>query len=57
MEDAPARVAAGKAAGCTVIGITSTHQRSQLADADACVSSLSELRRFLTELLSDGGLS
>jgi sugar-phosphatase len=57
VEDAPAGIAAGKAAGCRVIGITSTHERSQLGDADACVSSLSELRPILASLLADGRLT
>jgi len=54
VEDAPAGVAAGKAAGCTVIGITTTHEATQLLHADACVSSLTELKPYLSSLLEGG---
>lgn len=43
VEDAPAGVAAGKAAGCAVIAITGTATRQELADADLVVESLREL--------------
>ncbi|MFI8242539.1 HAD family hydrolase [Streptomyces sp. NPDC085866] len=52
VEDAPAGVTAGKAAGCTVIAITSTHSAPQLADADVCVSSLTEAKSHLASLLA-----
>lgn len=54
VEDAPAGVAAGKAAGCTVVGITTTHQAAQLLQADAYVSSLAELKPYLSPLLGGG---
>lgn len=43
VEDAPAGVAAGKAAGCAVIALTGTATREQLAGADFVVDSLREL--------------
>ncbi|MEU0690575.1 HAD-IA family hydrolase [Streptomyces uncialis] len=54
VEDAPAGAAAGKAAGCTVIGITTTHEATQLLHADACVSSLTELKPCISSLLGGG---
>jgi sugar-phosphatase len=54
VEDAPAGIAAGKAAGCTVIAVTSTHEATQLPGADAYVSSLAELRDHLAPLTSGG---
>ncbi|OIV38259.1 phosphatase [Mangrovactinospora gilvigrisea] len=50
VEDAPAGVAAGRAAGCTVIAVTSTHTRDQLAGADAWVASLPELGELLGDM-------
>ena len=44
IEDAPAGVQAGKAAGCAVIGITGTVSRRHLAGADLVVASLRELK-------------
>ena len=35
IEDAPAGVRAGKAAGCRVLGLTTTHQEGQMRDAGA----------------------
>ena len=43
VEDAPAGVKAGKAAGCTVIALTGTANREQLKEADLVVDSLREL--------------
>jgi beta-phosphoglucomutase len=43
VEDAPAGVAAGKAAGCAVIALTGTAPPEQLANADLVVDSLREL--------------
>ncbi|WP_308403208.1 HAD-IA family hydrolase [Streptomyces sp. BV286] len=54
VEDAPAGIAAGKAAGCTVIAITSTHKATQLPGADAYVPFLAELRDHLASLVSSG---
>jgi len=42
IEDAPAGLAAGRAAGCTTIGVVGTHLASEL-DADLVVSSLDRL--------------
>ena len=42
IEDVPAGVAAGRAAGMPVVGITTTHPAAALA-ADACVRTLDEL--------------
>jgi sugar-phosphatase len=41
-EDAPAGIAAGRAAGATVIAIATTHPREELGHADAIVSSVAE---------------
>jgi HAD superfamily hydrolase (TIGR01509 family) len=43
IEDAPAGVAAAKAAGCTAIALTGTAPRSRLTEADLIVDSLREL--------------
>lgn len=43
VEDAPAGVTAGKAAGCAVIALTGTTKREHLAGADLVVDSLCEL--------------
>lgn len=43
IEDAPAGVAAGNAAGMTVLALTTTHAAGQLCDADHVASDLSEL--------------
>lgn len=43
VEDAPAGVAAGRAAGMFVIGLTTTHTAAQLAGADTVVASLTEV--------------
>lgn len=40
VEDAPAGVRAGKAAGMTVLAIATTHRANELSDADEVVSSL-----------------
>jgi sugar-phosphatase len=40
IEDAPAGIAAGKAAGMTVLAVGTTHPREALADADAVVDNL-----------------
>ena len=43
VEDAPAGVKAGKAAGCAVVAITGTASRQNLSQADLVVDSLREL--------------
>ncbi|RFA12344.1 hypothetical protein B7R22_16225 [Subtercola boreus] len=42
-EDAPAGLAAGRAAGCTTVGVTGTHSAAEL-DADLVVDSLAGVR-------------
>lgn len=42
VEDAPAGVRAGKAAGMTVVAVATTHHLDELADADAAFPSLSQ---------------
>jgi sugar-phosphatase len=44
VEDAPAGVAAGKAAGMRVLALTTTYPASALADADWVVGSLADVR-------------
>lgn len=44
IEDAPAGVKAGKAAGMHVIAIVSTHTRSELQEADMIIQQLADLR-------------
>lgn len=41
VEDAPAGIAAGKAAGSAVVALTTTHSADRLSDADAIVADLS----------------
>ena len=43
-EDAPAGVAAGRAAGASVVAITTTHSPRQLQDADAMIADFTKLR-------------
>ncbi|MQA88009.1 MAG: HAD-IA family hydrolase [Streptosporangiales bacterium] len=43
VEDAPAGIRAGRAAGATVVAVTSTHPADDLGDADAVVPSLAHL--------------
>ncbi|MGW0840737.1 HAD-IA family hydrolase [Streptomyces sp. NPDC002787] len=42
VEDAPAGMAAGLAAGCTVYAVASTHRPDELRDAHACFGSAAE---------------
>lgn len=42
-EDAPAGIAAGKSAGCTVVAITGTHDADELQGADLVVDRLDQL--------------
>jgi sugar-phosphatase len=44
VEDSPPGVAAGRAAGMRVIAVLTTHSSAELADADARITSLAELR-------------
>ena len=43
IEDAPAGVEAGKAAGMTVLALTTTHSAAELAEADELAADLTEL--------------
>lgn len=43
-EDAPSGIAAARAAGCTVLAVTTTSTPDELTDADLVVSSLAEVR-------------
>ena len=43
LEDAPAGIAAGRAAGCYVIALRTTHADAELAGADAIVDDLTQL--------------
>ncbi|MDT5181381.1 MAG: mannitol-/sugar-/sorbitol-6-phosphatase [Mycobacterium sp.] len=52
VEDAPAGIAAGVAAGARVVAVTTTHDADQVADADVVVADLSCLRASVT----DGGV-
>jgi len=47
VEDAPAGVSAGKAAGMRVVAVMTTHSRPSLAQADVVLSHLSELPGLL----------
>ncbi len=43
IEDSQAGISAGKAAGCFVIAVTTTHPQEKLKDYDICVDSLDKL--------------
>lgn len=43
VEDAPPGIEAGRAAGAAVVGVASTHARSELAAADVVIGTLEEL--------------
>jgi mannitol-1-/sugar-/sorbitol-6-phosphatase len=47
VEDAPAGIAAGRAAGALVVGIVSTHRRAELAGADIVIDELDALQDAL----------
>ncbi|MEU9635570.1 HAD family hydrolase [Streptomyces tendae] len=47
VEDAPAGIRAAVAAGCTVIGLTTTHAASALGQAHLCAASLGEVGELL----------
>lgn len=49
-EDAPAGIAAARAAGCAVVAITGTHDAEELTDADVIVDRLDQL-----EVVEDAG--
>ncbi|WP_231974776.1 HAD-IA family hydrolase [Mycobacterium sp. E1747] len=52
VEDAPAGVGAGRAAGAQVLAVTTTHRAAELVDADVVVSDLS----CVSVEVTDGGL-
>jgi sugar-phosphatase len=43
IEDAPAGVAAGRAAGATVVAVTTSHEQSELTEADLIVADLTSI--------------
>ena len=47
IEDAPAGIAAARAAGMTVWAVTTTHAPGELAGADRVVADLGEIRALL----------
>ncbi len=49
VEDAPAGIAAGLAAGARVVAVTTTHTADQVASADVIVADLSCLRVTSTD--------
>ncbi|WP_149826514.1 HAD-IA family hydrolase [Streptomyces tailanensis] len=53
VEDSPAGVAAGLAAGCTVYAVASTHGAGQLRDAHVCFGSLEEAAGTVLGALAD----
>ncbi|WP_374025460.1 HAD-IA family hydrolase [Mycobacterium sp. HNNTM2301] len=52
VEDAPAGVGAGRAAGAQVLAVTTTHRAAELADADVVVTDLS----CVSVKVTDGGV-
>ncbi|MBE1490882.1 HAD-IA family hydrolase [Plantactinospora soyae] len=52
VEDSPAGVAAGRAAGAFVVGLVSTHHPDALADADVVIEQLAALPELLKKLPS-----
>ncbi|MEU4833723.1 HAD-IA family hydrolase [Streptosporangium sp. NPDC023615] len=53
IEDAPHGITAGKAAGCTVVGVTTTHISDDLDKADICFSSLDGAAPYLLTMIGD----
>ncbi|WP_235031885.1 HAD-IA family hydrolase [Actinacidiphila yanglinensis] len=51
IEDSPAGIRAGRDAGCTVHAVTTTHTKDQLAEADACFSTLERAVRAVEGVL------
>ncbi|MGW6976387.1 HAD-IA family hydrolase [Streptomyces sp. NPDC054952] len=51
VEDSPAGIQAGRAAGCTVYAVTTTHGVELLAEADACFPSLDRAAQAIKETL------
>ncbi|MEN3306984.1 MAG: mannitol-/sugar-/sorbitol-6-phosphatase [Micromonosporaceae bacterium] len=55
VEDAPEGVAAARAAGCTVLAVTTTHTAAELGAAHACLSRLPTVDSLVRMARSDGG--
>ncbi|MGH2819523.1 MAG: HAD-IA family hydrolase, partial [Actinomycetota bacterium] len=49
IEDAPAGIAAGRAAGVPVIGVTTTHDAALLSEAEVVVDTLEQVRAGVLE--------
>ncbi|MFB9250139.1 HAD family hydrolase [Sphaerisporangium melleum] len=52
IEDTPHGITAGKAAGCTVIAVATTHAPGELTKADHCFPSLAEATSYLLAMIS-----
>lgn len=55
VEDSPAGVRAGKAAGMTVLAVASTHEPAELAEADVVLPSLAEATPAVLQWLRPQG--
>ncbi|WP_018587149.1 HAD-IA family hydrolase [Salinispora arenicola] len=55
VEDSPAGVAAGKAAGSVVVALASTHAPDSLTQADVVIDDLSDLHRVISSLPASSG--
>lgn len=47
VEDAPSGIAAGRAAGATVVAVTTTHPAPELSDANAVTEAVGSLQAHL----------
>jgi sugar-phosphatase len=56
IEDAPAGIAAGKAAGASVIGVATTHPRQALLQADHLIEDLSDIQMLQGRSISTSRL-
>jgi sugar-phosphatase len=54
VEDAPPGVAAGRAAGAAVVGVTSTHAAEELSAADVVIPTLETLPAVLARSFDAG---
>ncbi|GAA3135220.1 HAD-IA family hydrolase [Streptosporangium carneum] len=57
IEDTPHGITAGRAAGCAVIAVATTHAPDALVEADACFSSLEEATPCLLTMIGDPSAS
>lgn len=55
VDDSPAGVAAGKAAGCAVYAVSTTHSPARLAAADRCYGSLLAAAGHIQDWAAAGG--